>query len=338
MKHTNTINTIGLIDHFKTLFANSHFVDMDTVSLVSHHDTSIMFTNSTTSVMKPYLLNPLSIPKPGLSLVQPALGMQGVEYWLEQNEFGRYSSFFLSFGVLISLDSQQICSDIVSDFLNAYFKTETIVYKIHPEHKNMLIGLEKAFSVIESFGEDEVHYKHKYGLSNLAGFDILIGVNINEEMYSFGNISVIWNDTKPIAIEFSVDSTLLLSALQHTHSVLCLPAYDVAKEIGIGNGSKRLLPFLDFSELTCMLCIDGLCFGSRGRSGKLKRIFKESIKLSMLMGISERDFIRFYIMLLSLDIEISNKLSNYKFENMDTIKDNLIYYYSKYIIDIKNGG
>ena len=87
--------TIGIINRFREVCVANGFNEETAVPVVSHHDPSIRFTNSTTSVFKPFLQGTKEMGD-GVFLIQPAIGLQGVEYWSKSHSFGPFSSFFYS--------------------------------------------------------------------------------------------------------------------------------------------------------------------------------------------------------------------------------------------------
>lgn len=83
----------SLIGQFRDFYSGvDGAVEIPFVSLVSSHDPSIRFTNSTTSVMKPLLKSPLASNET-VFLAQPALGSQGLDYWVQNKKFGRFASY-----------------------------------------------------------------------------------------------------------------------------------------------------------------------------------------------------------------------------------------------------
>ena len=91
----------------KTLHSFTGFCDgiedgmsLDPVSLVANHDPTLRFTNSTTSVMKPYILDPKLSLDSTMCLIQPAMGAQGIHAWRDRRYLGPYASYFHSMGIL----------------------------------------------------------------------------------------------------------------------------------------------------------------------------------------------------------------------------------------------
>lgn len=269
-----TKRTIDIITSFRTTCRTNGFYEEMAVPIVSHHDKSIRFTNSTTSVLKPYLLQEKKINN-GVFLIQPAIGLQGVDYWSNYQRFGRFSSSFYSCGLLCSEQSVSQCQLVIKQFLYSFFAPEELVFLGRKEDSSYW----NYFDMLPIYmckNQNVDDYRHRYGIDGYKGIDILIlKKNVLGET-EFGNISIIVRNGEVMGIEFSIDSTLLLSALLNEHAVFCLPGADVLEHLNDAiHLGERMIPMLDFCELTSLLFIDGLVPGSRGRRGNMKRIIRE---------------------------------------------------------------
>lgn len=280
--------TCALLDSFRNCCQRHGMQIQQPVSLVCRHDPTLMFTNSTTSVLKPYILQTVSFPEKGIFLAQPAMGMQGVRFWLNTASFGHFSSFFYSLGTLSPMDSLSVCVQAALDFLTAFFGdlSSTVFsysHKDEPLLRDILDTLEGCLLCPDTEG----HFRHAYGIAGITGVDVNISCRTCYGNVEFGNFSVICSDNTPLCVEFSVDSTLILSACLQRHAVCCLPSADAAQHLlPPTSNHASIYAFLDFIDLACMLTMDGLKSASKGRGRYLKVICRQLHMLSVELGVT----------------------------------------------------
>ena len=246
-------------------------------SLTSYHDPSIRFTNSTTSVLKPYIMKNIPFPTEGVFLMQPAMGLQGVNYWKETTTFGRFSSFFYSLGIMCPMNSLSTCIKAALAFLSSMICNMSSI-----DFSYCTVDASILHDILHTLGEHNIReinqtaleeFRHTYGIPEVVGIDVIISSKTEYGEIEFGNFSVICKNEIPQCVEFSVDSTLLLSAILKRHAVCCLPVVDAICKIPILRSQDCFsMAFLDFVNLACMMTMDGLKPKSRGRNGNLKEI------------------------------------------------------------------
>lgn len=268
----NTSEIIILIEHFRKFFKSKGFIEKECKSLISKHDSTLRFTNSTTSVLKPYLLG--TEPISDMFLIQPAMGLQGINEWTKNNYLGLYSSYFYSMGTLSSYDKLQRSFCIMMEFLNQIDgnlcdNIYISVYMKDIEFINIIRGT-KFFSKVY-LDENPTHYVHFYGNDILSGRNINIFLKTKDKIQEIGTLSIIEKNQEPVAVEISFDSPLLLCGInQLVHPILTLPAGGILNTNEVHLDEELVL--CDSLNLSIALLLDGLKVQSRGRGGNLKKI------------------------------------------------------------------
>lgn len=303
IKNTNEI--IILLEYFRKFFTSKGFIEKKCESLISKHDPSLRFTNSTTSVLKTYLLG--TEPITDMVLIQPAMGLQGINEWIKNNYLGEYSSYFYSMGTLSSYDKLQMSFSMMMEFLdqnvdNFCDKLYISAYVKDIEFINT-IRTTKYFSNLY-IDEKPTNYIHFYGNDMLSGRNINIFLRSNERIQEIGTLSIIERKHIPIAVEISFDLPLLLCGIkQLAHPILALPAGGL-----LGINEKYLdeeLVLCDSLNLSIALLLDGLKIQSRGRGGNLKKII--NVYRKSANKLSSNKLINVSAIQLVLDAELSIK-------------------------------
>lgn len=301
----NVNDIIALIECFRSFFTSKDFSEQKCKTLISKHDSTLRFTNSTTSVLKPYLLG--KEPIIDMLLIQPAMGLQGINEWSEKRYLGGYSSYFYSLGTLSNYNNMQRNFIVMMDFLKEIVPnySENICISAYVKDKEF-INLIKDNGCFEFtyLGEEYSQYVHSYGNEKLSGRNINILIKNGKKRQEVGTFSIIEKDYIPVAVEISFDSPLLLCAINKLqHPILTLPTIGMlsAKEIY----SDKELEFCDSLCLCIALMIDGLKVQSRGRGGNLKKIIKVYKELFAELGFEkDRSYIEAIEMIIDSEIKI----------------------------------
>ncbi|MFZ3010092.1 MAG: hypothetical protein WA030_03690 [Candidatus Microsaccharimonas sp.] len=267
----------SVINDFRDYYsAKSDTRELASESLVSHHDPSIRFTNSTTSVMKPLLLEPSALDQVTY-LAQPAMGQQGLFYWQRDHVFGPYASYFASLGALYPTEQQeQSLVDMIAIAKQWCIEDDQLALAVHESDEDLAEFADNA-SIPIRIGSDEDDFRHSYGL------ETIIGRNLNLEMRdrshtlrTLGNLTLIQTiEGQPLSYEVSFDSTTATSfAHKLAHPVFA--HYQLSDETGNGES----LATSDTLSVTAALLVEGLTPVSKGRSGTLRKFMLEYIRLA----------------------------------------------------------
>lgn len=302
IKNTNEI--IILLEYFRQFFTSKGFIEKKCESLISKHDPTLRFTNSTTSVLKTYLLG--TAPIIDMVLIQPAMGLQGINEWSKNNYLGEYSSYFYSMGTLSSYDKLEKSFCMMMEFLdqtvdNLCDKLYISAYHKDIEFINTIMKTEYSSNLY--LDEKPISYIHFYGNDMLSGKNINIFLRSNERIQEIGTLSIIEKKHVPMAVEISFDLPLLLCGIkQLAHPILTLPAGGL---LGTKKYLDEELVLCDSLNLSIALLLDGLKIRSRGRGGNLKKII--NVYRQSANKLSSNKLLNASDIQLVLDAELSIK-------------------------------
>lgn len=266
-----------VIASFRDYYRNTHTAqELEFVSLVSSHDPTIRFTNSTTSVMKPFLEEPLE-SNTILYMAQPAMGTQGLSYWKNNRMFGPYASYFISLGSLYPVGGED---DVIHDAFglprNWGYDGDAISLEVYEGDQDLMELAHSGHGNVVKKSEIDL-FRHKYGIEGLIGRNInLVASDATGFRHILGNITEISRNNSQTAWEISFDSTTataVVRGLRHAveaHASVALN-YTTALEIAAA----------DFVTVIAPLFLEGLEPRSRGRGGILRQFLAEYTSLSI---------------------------------------------------------
>jgi hypothetical protein len=267
--------TINSFRHFYEVGRNS--AEVAPVSIVAHHDDSLRFTNSTTSVMKPYLFQPETLPADRTYLVQPAMGSQGILAWRNREHIGAYASYFHSMGTLYPYELGQEAINEMTEIVTQVwgFKSDEIVFAISQRDTDIkmlldIVGVD--YSIDQD--DDTSSFEHQYGHRDIVGRTANICILVNGKPTYLGDLTLIEHDDKPVAWEISFDSTNVIArqkGLQHP-----IDAYTHQCALK-HTGSGRIAA--DALLVSSVLALEGLQPSSRGKNGILRKFFQTYVEL-----------------------------------------------------------
>lgn len=257
-----------LIQGFRDYYAASDRVELPYVPLVSRHDPTIRFTNSTTSVMKPLLRS----PHPNSSttyLAQPAMGTQGLAYWQRSHTFGPYASYFVSLGALYGPEaSADVLRDVDGLFDGWNYAAKGAHLEVFAEDEDLCL-VASASQYPMAISETSQPFRHSYGEDGLFGRNInIVAPDGTGAERVLGNITLISYGNRPTAYELSFDSPTAASVvggLRHA----------VESHGNSGLASEDAIAAYDFATTSAPLLLEGLEPKSRGRGGVLRQFLTE---------------------------------------------------------------
>lgn len=260
------------------------------VSLISKHDPSIHFTNSTTSVMKPHLSGERPIPDEGVFLSQPAMGSQGILYWLQEGTPSPYSSYFTSYGVLYPHSKLSSAVINLSDLALQVWglKPEDLRLQYHDGDTVLEDALEAATDSIMAVSEygSIMPFRHSYGLPEISGKNMNLQAQMDEDKYrDIGNLTLIYSGDQPLAWEVSFDSSPVVAAItSRAHVVAATPtAARIAKSIDACMAKEELVA-ADCLNVCTALALEGMQPRSKGTSGIMRKFFRAYVATMQQIG------------------------------------------------------
>lgn len=277
-KAVQTQDIVKLIDAFRAFcISDCSLIEQERKPLVSHHDKTIRFTNSTTSVLKPFLDE--VVPTPGVFLIQPAIGQQGRIAWQKDRILGPYASYFYSLGTLQPPEFLRISALEGYNFIRDYLQVDpkNIAVKIYAQDEELVKAFtSQPINTLISGDPARINdYRHRYGMENVFGRNANYSIYDNSGVLKeVGNLTLIEREGVPIAVEVSYDTTTLLSAVINLeHPILALSASTTlsdANALSQGRITNEELVFSDSLNVSMALILDGLEPSSRGRGRNLR--------------------------------------------------------------------
>jgi hypothetical protein len=265
-------------------------IEEQRVSLISRHDPSITFTNSTTSVMKPYISGDRLIPESGIFLSQPAMGSQGIRGWLKDGIISPYSSYFISYGVLYPHNKLLEAVTNLSDLaLQAWGLTpEDLRLHYHADDAILEDALSAAVGSIMVVSENSsiMPFRHSYGMPDVTGKNTNLQILVNEGTYrDIGNLTLILNGEQPLAWEVSFDSSPVVAAMANrAHVIAATPMAACITKFNEGSMTHEELVAVDCLNVCTALALEGMQPRSRGASGIMRKFFKTYVSTMQLVG------------------------------------------------------
>ena len=267
----------ALIEDFRAYFRDEVKASRELfgVSLVSHHDSSIRFTNSTTSVMKPQILGTESFNQP-LYLAQPAMGQQGLYYWQRDRVFGPYASYFTSLGALYPSKSEGFDAGPAMESLALRWGlgSSELRWVVYQSDEDLIPLIEETDIPIHVRDQEIGPYRHSYGLEDIGGRNAnLLAKDRTGTFRTLGSLTLIHGAEDILGYEISFDSTTATSLTRDfAHPVL---SHTTTRK----NVSDDTLANVDMLSVSAALLVEGMKPISKGRSGVLRKFMLEYTRL-----------------------------------------------------------
>lgn len=296
-----------LIDDYRGFFGNKGAFEVHRQPLIAHHDPTIHFTNSTTSVMKPYIEAALPLES-CTYLTQPAMGAQGIGFWLSDRKLGPFSSYFTSLGSIYPEDDSDIAlQDMLALALDIWdLDPKRLHVEVHSSDRDLGELLSNAKVEAYIFDDNMARFRHRYGLAETSGRNINLCFKKNDgTIRQLGSLThIMCLPSKTNLWEVSFDSTPVLeSQLNLEHPILSLPISARIRDI-LGHSDESLVAS-DCAAVASALLLEGLEPTSRGKSGILRKFFKEYVLLMQAEGGTQEDTTD--VLLQAIDTEVASR-------------------------------
>lgn len=258
--------------------------ELQSVPLIAHHDDTIRFTNSTTSVMKRILLND-GYPGDRTYLVQPAMGTQGIVAWERDGRLGPYPSYFHSMGSVYPIEmSVQAVREMVEVAEQIGFELSSLFYMVSAADTEIIDTLKRAEVQHQVDESSRIGaYRHSYGNDRLAGRNANVFTRrADGSAHSLGNLTCIERDGNPVAWEVSYDSTHVIARLNQ----LDHPIDAFTHQLQIPEIIERRVAS-DAAMVTSVLLHEGLQPRSKGKNGMLRKFMRTYVELGIKVSEPE---------------------------------------------------
>ena len=271
-RHPDPIGAgVAVIDAFRRCAVGDGYGEAQRSGLSRHHDTSIRFTNSTISAMKPLLDRPL---EEGRFLVQPAVRLRNLDYWRRTSSMSGYGCSFVALGTLAPPGEVQRCHEEAIHFLveGVGVGSERIVLRASSEHPEMVTAARTAGGTVEVDGYDQARYRHVYGVAGLTGRNTNIAIRTSRGVIDVANVIVMERDGRAIAVEVAYGVNMLVALRDDLdHPVLATPG-----ALAADHGVDTLIA-IDCLGTAVTLMTEGLRPVARGRGGRLRGMLSTAL-------------------------------------------------------------
>lgn len=243
------------------------------VPLVSHHDESIRFTNSTISVLKPLLQGGVSNPS---FLLQPALRLQNIEHWKRTGSMSAFGCYFMAFGALADPTWLEEFHALVSDFLvhRLGIPEERVVWRYSSRDVELARAVKALGMPSEADGCEPIRYRHVFGVGGTTGRNSNVAIRTDHGLFDVGNVILIEHNGVPVGVEMAFGINNLLSRAENlAHPVHASVAHGVIRELGCRPDFGSEIE-TDALGSAAALALDGLRPSGRGRGRNFRDFLK----------------------------------------------------------------
>jgi hypothetical protein len=269
-----------VIEHFRGACLARGYVEYPRTSLVSRHDPSIRFTNSTISVLKPLI-------EPRVSgrhfLVQPALRLRNLSHVRRTGQMSPFGCYFMAFGALAPWSSADELVDLCSDLMVAVgLSPAEYRFNAHREDTD-LAALASARNVQVALDDDHGPFRHVFGVEGLSGRNINLCLRGPRGWADVANVITLERRGEIVGVELAFGTNMVLvQALGVEHPALAGPGATAASA-GVDS-----LVAVDALHSGLALAMDGLEPVARGRGGN----YRQFLRLLGAHGPSDRGLLR----------------------------------------------
>jgi hypothetical protein len=186
--------------------------------LIPENDDSVLFTGSTISTFKPYLIGQ-NIPQSGVHMVQSCLRTQNTKILYDITRQPQWASYFSSIGALANYEQLDSMTANTWELFtgNMGVPLERIVIRASSQDNDLCrewlrAGLQ---GHIEFDQKDPVYYTHKFGMDCVAGRNCNLAIRDLKtgEPRDIGNIIVIETPDHPLGMEIAFGVETIVSRL-----------------------------------------------------------------------------------------------------------------------------
>lgn len=221
----------SLVEKLKYFYISLGLLEHQPVAITSGIDKTVRFIGSHISVLKPYILNG-SIPDEGYFIRQNCLRTRNAKHFFDNDYYPAWGSYFPSFGIVLKPEMlEDGCKNILDFFKEKLnIRKEDILIRVSSKDTDLLeISLKLLGKKgVEKDSNENGYYRHKYGIEGVWGrsFNIALRDKGLNTFFDIGNVIVIENEDKELAVEIALGVSVILKqlySLEHVHSCYPLP-------------------------------------------------------------------------------------------------------------------
>ncbi len=181
-------------------------------------DETVTFTSATINNFKKYIREEEEIPDNGVYTIQDCLRTQNLDYRYEMGISPRFGSYFTMFGLISKPDSLVQTYESTIEFVESELGIPSESIVVHKSSKHDVFNELMEENSKQQWLEDKIDwYNWRYGEEGIRGEGISIEIPNKSnpaETQVIGNIVVIYNRDKPIAVEWGFGLETTKSRLQ----------------------------------------------------------------------------------------------------------------------------
>jgi hypothetical protein len=192
-------------DAFSQAFEASGFSFHQPETLLPAYDKSTLFTGSTISTFKPYLIE-AEKKLQAFFTVQDCLRTQNNHAMQQENSYPKWSSFFCSVGAISPYEERRRITQATCRFIELLGLKSPDVFRINissQDHDLVEILQQQGMTQFLRFDtQAPSYYRHKFGIEGVSGRNCNLSVSCDGVTFmDIGNLIVIENRDAPLAIE-----------------------------------------------------------------------------------------------------------------------------------------
>lgn len=271
------------LEAFRESCRGAGYKERNRLSVVSRHDPSVRYTNSTISVLKPLLVDGV---RERAFLMQPALRLRNLNHYQQTGEMSAFGCSFMSFGALGPAEDAVTLTEIARTFLteglgiaDADLRMRVRSDDIDLMHCGTTVGI-----AIERSSQTPEAFRHKFGMPGVTGRNANLAVRGRTGWADVANVIVIEEEGQPIGVELAFGVNVVLKQLLG----LGHPVLGGVAAAAVPYGVTDLMA-LDALSSATVLAMEGVKPTARGR-GQNYRAFLRI--LGERAGLPDAELIR----------------------------------------------
>ncbi|MGW7528785.1 hypothetical protein [Streptomyces sp. NPDC054783] len=259
---------VAVVEAFRSTCLAAGYAERERRPVVSRHDPSVRYTNSTISVLKPMLSGGV---RERAFLVQPALRLRNLEHIRRTGEMSPFGCSFMSFGALgPSGDAPGLTAlarELLIDRLG--FPAHDVQLRVLADDRDLReCGVAAGLDVVPTVHNPGV-FRHVFGLPGVTGRNANLALRGVGGWADVANVIVIEEAGRAIGVELAFGvNMVLMQAGGITHPVLAGPA-----AAAVTHGVTDLMA-LDALSSATVLAMESVRPVARGRGQNYRALLR----------------------------------------------------------------
>lgn len=258
---------VAVLEAFRRVSLAAGYAERQRRPVVSRHDPSVRYTNSTISVLKPLLAGGVD---ERAFLVQPALRLRNLDHVRRTGAMSPFGCSFMSFGALGPADDAPRLTALARDLLvgELGLAASDVQLRVLAEDRDLVeAGIAAGLAVAPDRSPEG--FRHVFGMPGVTGRNANIALRGPRGWADVANVIVIEEDGRPIGAELAFGvNMVLVQAMSLAHPVLAGPA-----TAAVWHGVTDLTA-LDALSSATVLALEGLRPVARGRGQNYRALLR----------------------------------------------------------------